>query len=190
MGIVEEISDRLGTLPEASAVALQIGADNYFDVIRAVLDNFASTKNIDCIYVSSSIPSETIANALNVLDIKLTHVYFVDCISHMMTGITRRTEKTFFVESPSMLETIMLKVEYLLKKTRTGSKIVFLDSINSLAIHNDSHILSEFLHILVNNLRSKQAYTIILAIEEHSSPEVSNMMNLVCDETIIVERTK
>ncbi|MCK4444924.1 MAG: hypothetical protein KAW09_10285, partial [Thermoplasmata archaeon] len=56
--------------------------------------------------------------------------------------------------------------------------------INSMAIHNSTKLLSEFLHILVNNLRAKGAYTIIFSMEEYESEEITNMMNLVCDETI------
>ena len=59
-----------------------------------------------------------------------------------------------------------------------------IDSINSLAIHNNNWILSEFLHILVSGLRARNVYTIILSVEEHSTPEINTMVNLVCDQGI------
>ncbi len=86
-----------------------------------------------------------------------------------------------------MLENIMLKVEYLIRKTRDRNNVVVLDSINSLAIHNNTKILSEFLHILVNNLRSKKTYTVIFSMEQYETDDIRNMMNLVCDETVTVE---
>jgi hypothetical protein len=100
-----------------------------------------------------------------------------------MMGTSVRSEHVSFVESPTMLENIMLKVEFLMRSIE-GNKLVLLDSINSLAIHNNTKILSEFLHILVNNLRAKNAYTLILSVEEQSSEEINNMLGLVCDETI------
>lgn len=189
MGLAEDMADRIGALQEGSAIALQIQVDNYFDIIQAVLDIFAPKKGLDCIYVSSSIPAQSIVSALQALEIDMNHVYFVDCISQMMMSSPIKSGKVLFVESPSMLETIMLKVEYLAKKIEGTNKVVFIDSINSLAIHNNTRILSEFLHILVNNFRAKNIYTIILSVEEHRSQEITNMLNLVCDENIVLEKS-
>lgn len=180
------LRDRLLALPEGSAVALRMGADQYFDSIRDILDIFAPQKELDALYVTSTIPSRSIIHALEVLEIPIDHIWFVDCISQMTMSSRERHEHTIHVESPTMLENIMLKVEYLIRKTRDRGNVVVLDSINSLAIHNNTKILSEFLHILVSNLRSKNAYTIIFSMEQYETDEIRHMMNLVCDETIPV----
>ena len=62
--------------------------------------------------------------------------------------------------------------------------LVVLDSINSLAIHNNMKILSEFLHILVNNLRARGAYTVIFSMREYETEEIRNMLVLVSDEAL------
>ncbi|MDG6220906.1 MAG: hypothetical protein QCI38_05600, partial [Candidatus Thermoplasmatota archaeon] len=64
--------------------------------------------------------------------------------------------------------------------------IVILDSINSMAIHNNTKILSEFLHIFVNSLRTKQFYTGIMAMEEPGNEEVTNLVNFVCDTHLTI----
>jgi len=84
-----------------------------------------------------------------------------------------------------MLENLMLKVEYLIRMSESKDKLVVIASINSLAIHNNNWILSEFLHILVSGLRSRDAYTVIFTVEEHSTPEINNMVSLVCDHGIL-----
>ena len=185
--MVVRIVERLMELPESSAVALRMNAEHYFDTIRGILDVFAPKKDLDTLYVTSTIPSRSILNALEVLEIPLDHIWFVDCISQIMLSATEKHPHAIYVESPTMLENIMLKVEYLIRKTPGRGNVVVLDSINSLAIHNNTKILSEFLHILVNNLRSKKAYTIIFTMEQYETEDIRNMMNLVCDETIAVE---
>ena len=182
-----KLKDRLNDLPEGSAVALRMGADSYFDTIRAILDIFAPKKELDALYVTSTIPSRSILNALEVLEIPLEHIWFVDCISQIMMSSAEKHPHAIFVESPTMLENIMLKVEYLIRKSGDRGNVIVLDSINSLAIHNNTKILSEFLHILVNNLRSKHAYTLIYSMTQYETEDIRNMMNLVCDETIAVE---
>ena len=185
--MVTNLATRLMDLPEGSAVALRMTADHYFDTIRAVLDVFAPRKQLDALYVTSTIPSRSILSALEVLEIPLDHIWFVDCISQIMMSAADKHPHAIYVESPTMLENLMLKVEYLIRKTKERGNVVILDSINSLAIHNNTKILSEFLHILVNNLRSKKCYTLIYSMEQYETDDIRNMMNLVCDETVTVE---
>ena len=186
--MVSEIADRLMELPESSAVSLRMKTEHYFDVVRAILDVFAQKKNLDSVYVTCTIPSASIINALQVLEIPMDHIWFVDCISRIMMSTTQKHDHAIYVESPTMLENIMLKVEYLIRHSKTErNDLIILDSINSLSIHNNMKILNEFLHILVNSLRSKNAYTLIFSMEEYETDEVRNSVNLVCDQTISVK---
>ncbi len=182
----QKIAAELAEMPPASAISLQMSVDNYLDVIRGVLDLFANKKGMDTIYVTATISSEAIKRVLQALDIDTSRIYFVDCISHIMMGASaaQQDDHTTLVESPTMLENLMLKVEYLIRRSQSKDKLVVIDSINSLAIHNNNWILSEFLHILVSGLRSREAFTVILSVEEHSNPDINNMVNLVCDHGI------
>ncbi len=186
----EAIATRLAEMPSASAVSLQMSVDNYLDVLRGTLDLFANRKGMDTIYVTSTISYEAIRRVLQALDIDTSRIYFVDCISHIMMGASsaQRDDHSTLVESPTMLENLMLKVEYLIRSSQSPNKLVVIDSINSLAIHNNNWILSEFLHILVSGLRVREAYTVILSVEEHSTPELNNMVNLVCDQGVRVNK--
>jgi KaiC/GvpD/RAD55 family RecA-like ATPase len=183
----QQIAKELSEMPPSSAVSLQMSVDNYLDVIRGVVDLFANKKEMDTIYVTATISSDAIRRVLEALDIDSSRVYFVDCISHIMMGASsaQQDEHTTLVESPTMLENLMLKVEYLIRRSASKDKLVVIDSINSLAIHNNNWILSEFLHILVSGLRSRDAYTVIFTVEEHSTPDINNMVSLVCDHGIL-----
>ena len=145
------------------------------------MDIFATKKELNTIYISAAIPSQSIIDVLNILEINMDNIYFVDCVSQIMLGSTKKNPNVHLVESTTMLENIMLKVEYLIKKADGKSNVILLDSINALAIHNSSKILSEFIHILINSMRAKNAYILILSIEGFSSEEISNMMSFVCD---------
>src|SRR5213596_1515164 len=184
MAVTTEVSEKLSSLPEAAAVTLRMRAEHYFDVIRALLDVFSIKKSLDAIYVTSTIPSASIINALEVLEIRLDHIWFVDCISQIMMSQEKRHPHAIIVESPTMLENIMLQVEFLLRRVPERNALVVLDSINSLAIHNNTKILSEFLHILVNHLRSRGAYTVIFSMREYETDEIRNMLVLVSDDSI------
>jgi len=188
MSIALDVAERLSAMPEASAIAIRLNVNTYFDVIQGIMDNFAAQKQLQTIYITATLPSQPIIEALEMLEIDLTNVHFIDSVANILMSKGDKRNDVFYVESPTMLENLILKVEYLLKKTSPEQKtVVLLDAINSLAIHNNPKILSEFMHILVNNLRSKHVYTIILSLSEHSNQEIDNMTSFVCDDTIIVE---
>lgn len=184
ISVPSEVAERLSSLPEASAIAMRLKSDQYFDTIQGMLDRFAMKKDLEVVYVTSTIPSQSIIGALEVLEIPMDHIWFVDCISQIMMSQAKRHPHAIIVESPTMLENIMLKVEFLIRKHSDRRALVVLDSINSLAIHNNTKILSEFLHILVNNLRSRGAYTVIFSMHEYETEEIRNMLVLVSDETV------
>jgi len=182
--VATEISDQLLRLPEASAVTLRLKSEQYFDAIQGMLDLFAAKKDLNVIYITSTVPSQSIINALEVLEVPMDHIWFIDCISQIMMSTEKRHAHAISVESPTMLENLMLKVEFVLRKNPDRNALVVLDSINSLAIHNNTKILSEFLHILVNNLRSRGAYSVIFSMQEYETDEIRNMLVLVSDEIL------
>jgi len=186
MTLAGKVAAELEELPASSAVSLQVGIDYYLDAIRGVVDIYASKRDVEIIFVTSTISSQAILDIFKALEIDSSKIFFVDCISHTMMGSTVQDSPALFVESPTMLETIMLKTEYLLRKSKVSEKVVLLDSVNSLGIHNSNYVLSEFLHIFVSSLQSKGVNTLILTVIEHTTPELSNMVNLVCDSVIRV----
>jgi hypothetical protein len=126
-------------------------------------------------------------SALKMLEVDTKNIYFVDCISHLIAGNIGPSENTIYIDNPTMLESIILKVDFLSRKLREGSMLVVLDSINSLAIHNDIKILSEFMQILLSSLKSKGAYPVIISVAGQAKSELKEVIALVCDQVVPVQ---
>lgn len=184
MSAAPAIAKQLEELPPASAIALNLKPDLYFDAIRATVDLFATKQDLIATYITSSIPSKALIEVLKILEVDLSRIYFVDCISHTLMGKRETYDNVLYVESPTMLEYIMLKVMYITKKNPGRKHVVVIDSINSLAIHNNVKMLSEFLHIFLNNMRTQEAYSLIYMMEESTESDIGKMISLVCDNII------
>ena len=185
MGVMDQAYEKLKGITEASVVALEVNSDSYFDVIRVITERISVEKNLDVIYINSTLPASSIISVMDMLQIKREHIYFVDCGSSILLEEKYKNGHILYVESATMLENIMLKVEFLMRKLdKKRGKLIFIDSINSMAIHNNISILSEFMHIMFNTLRSKDAYTIVLSIKEQGSDDISRALTMVCDEKI------
>ncbi len=183
-----DLAERLRNLGAGAAVALRLDprdyADEYFAVLTATLRDIGSETNAHTVYVSVTNPAALVWSLAQALDVRQDRLSFVDAISHIMMNYRDPLPNAAYVESPRMLEDIMLRIEYLLKRHPSARPIVVVDSVNSLAIHNPRDLLSEFFHILLNNLKSRQCLAIVLSVSEDPSSELDQMLSLVVDETI------
>ncbi|MGC9167131.1 MAG: hypothetical protein ACP5GR_05780 [Thermoplasmata archaeon] len=178
---------KIKSLNEPETFSLVFNISSYFEGIKDLLNVFTKDKKISVIYISSTIPSKNIVNLLEIYGIDLKNIYFVDTISSIMMASDYSNPNTLYVESPTMLETIMIKTEYILEKYIKGDVAIIIDSINTLAVHNDSKILSEFFHLFATLIRSKNAYFIILSIKDQNTQDIKNIMSIISDEIIEVD---
>ncbi|OPY33852.1 MAG: hypothetical protein A4E32_00590 [Methanomassiliicoccales archaeon PtaU1.Bin124] len=181
---VEEVISKLQEVGPSVATTFLIAPENYFEVITGLVDNFCHENDLGCIYVTSSVPAKTLRNALDSLEIERNHVKFVDCISYATMQNIQESDNTVFVESPSLLENIILSTEYLFKKNDGKKMVVIIDSVNSLSLHNDARMLTEFIQVLMSALKAREAYPIILGIGDQLKPDVMEALSLVCDQVI------
>jgi len=184
MAVAERLASELEALPPASPVAVQMSVDAFPEVLRGVLELFAARRELPVIYVTATIPSSRLIPVLSGLGIDPSRLSFVDCAPLMMVGSGKEGQQVVYVESPTMLENIMLKIDFLLRRTSGEGELVLIDSINTLAIHNSTWVLAEFLSILLPILEAKNASTVILALEEPASQELQSLLQHFCAKVL------
>jgi len=189
-----DIAARIQRLPAAASAAIRLNpreyADDYFAVLNGALKEGGPSKSSHTIYVSVTNPSSLVWSIAQALDVRPENLSFVDAISHTLMNYRDALPNATYVESPRMLETIMLRVEYLLRRHPSPRTILVVDSVNSLAIHNPKELLNEFFHILVNNLKSRQVLSLLLIVSEDPTSDLDQMIGLIVDETIDVVRPR
>ncbi len=181
-----EIADRLRSYTSGGTVALRLSsqeyADNYLSALGLTVRDLGGESNAHTIYVSVTNPASLVWSLLQALDIPSGRLSFVDAISHLMMSFQNVLPNASYVESPTMLEGIMLRIEYLLRKHPNQRNMVIVDSVNSLAVHNSPEVLSEFFHILVNNLKTRAVLTVLFTTSDAEGSDLDRILSLVVDE--------
>src|SRR5437773_3385441 len=104
---------------------MRLKSEQYFDAIQGMIDRFAMKKDLEVVYVTSTIPSQSIINALEVLEIPMDHIWFVDCISQIMMSQEKRHPHAIDRKSTRLNSshiTISYAVFCLKKKKKTKTK--------------------------------------------------------------------
>jgi len=189
LNIEAVLKEKIAEIPDYSITTLFADADAYFVVIKNVIHHLVMERNMGGVYLTATRPAKAILSRLRADKIKMADVYFIDCISYTVGGGGVATSQIVYLESPSMLEGILLKMEWLLRRIRTEKKFMFFDSINTLQIYNEEKILLEFLHVLVNKLRTEDVFSVILSMGSQTNKSIESMLSLACDDTIDIRRS-
>lgn len=182
--LIKEIASKLKGLKSYEVTLMPVDINNYFKVILSTMKYLANERDMGGVYISATRPSKAIISRLESENINLNDVLFVDSVSYMSEGPPLPAENIVFIESPTMLELILIKADTLLKRVKSSSKFVLFDSINALSIYNSEKILTEFLHILVNALGSKETSSLLLSVKGQTPKEIEGLLRMLCDNVI------
>ena len=140
-------------------------------------------KKLGGIYVTTSRPSSHIINELEEAKAALSDLYFVDLVS-MTVGGTTGDPRTLYVESPTMLESILLNISLLERRLKAKRRFVMFDSVNGLSIYSEPKVLREFINVLGNSMRIREIYSMLLTVKEQTDEDLGSALKLLSDKVI------
>ena len=83
-----------------------------------------------------------------------------------------------------MLESVLLRTLFHMRTTTDERNFVFLDSVNALAIYNESRMLAEYLHTFINTFRQRDVLSVILNVPDQTPPGVLANLDLYCTDMV------
>ena len=137
------------------------------------------------VYISASRGAAEIIEAFEAIGVDVSHIQFLDLVSSGILGGTNVPySNVHFVDSPIMLESVLLRTLYILKTMDSERNFVLLDSVNSLAIYNEDRMLAEYLHTFINTFRQQEVLSVILNVPDQTPPLVLSNLDLYCTDLI------
>ena len=183
----QRIAEQLTQVALNSAVQVRVGTANSFMVTASTMIPLMQMFEMGGVYISASRGAVEIIQAFEAVGVDVSHIQFIDLVS---SGILGGTDVSYsnvhFVDSPIMLESILLRTLYVLRTMDSQRNFVFLDSVNALAIYNDDRMLAEYLHTFINTFRQREVLTVILNVPDQTPPLVLSNLDTYC--TDIVDR--
>ena len=148
------IADQLTEVSLNSSVQVRCGNSNSFMVTASTLIPLLQMFEMKGVYISASRGAAEVIQAFESVGIDVSQIQFIDLVSSGILGGTNVPyNNVHFVDSPIMLESILLRTLYILQTNQSERNFVFVDSVNALAIYNDDRMLAEYLHTFINTFR-------------------------------------
>ena len=179
------ISDQLTEVSLNSAVQVRCGNSNSFMVTASTMIPLLQMFEMSGVCISASRGAAEVIQGFEAIGVDVSHIQFIDLVSSgILGGTTVPYSNVHFVDSPIMLESVLLRTLYILKTTDHERNFIFLDSVNSLAIYNEDRMLAEYLHTFINTFRQQEVLTVILNVPDQTPPLVLSNLDLYCTDLI------
>ncbi len=183
--IDQGITDQLTEVSLNSAIQVRCGNSNAFMVTASTMIPLLQMFEMSGVYISASRGAAEIIQAFEAIGVDVSHIQFIDLVSSgILGGTSVPYSNVHFVDSPIMLESVLLRTLYILKTTNHERNFVFLDSVNALAIYNEDRMLAEYLHTLINTFRQQEVLSVILNVPDQTPPLVLSNLDLYCTDLI------
>lgn len=187
--LVEGLKERISTsISMYESLGIVLPGTNYVDLIQALFGCIKEHPNDAWVYITVTRPFESFIRLFGDIS-RYPNVTFVDCISRA-SGIVRKDDQCVYIESPTMLEKVMMEVMNLFSRAPENvGKFLILDSLSTLMIYNDPSLVTEFFYQLLNKTRSENIHSISLVVEEGEGDKYINKLIYLNDKILKVRDT-
>lgn len=179
------IAEQLTQVSLGSSVQVRLSSSNAFAVTASTMIPLMQMFEMGGVYISASRGAVEIIQAFEAIGVDVSNIHFLDLVS---SGVLGGTDVPYtnitFIDSPIMLESILLRTLYTLRTVNNQRNFVFLDSVNALAIYNDDRMLAEYLHTFINTFRQREVLSVILNVPDQTPPLVLANLDTYCTDLI------
>ena len=181
----QRIAEQLTEVSLNSSIQVRCGNSNAFMVTASTLIPLMQMFEMGGVYICATRGAAEIIEAFEAIGIDVSEIQFIDLVSSGTLGGTEISyPNVSFVDSPIMLESVLLRTLYILRISTNERNFVFVDSVNALAIYNEERMLAEYLHTFINTFRQREILSVILNVPDQVPPTVLANMDLYCTDLI------
>jgi archaellum biogenesis ATPase FlaH len=181
--VIEGIRERVASAIQVNqSVGIQVPENRHGDLLEAVFDSMCRNTHDIWTFVTVSKTFDYLSKIFKE-GTRNSNIKFIDCISRP-AGITDTATNCTFLESPVMLEKLILEILNNFKgMKRDLDKYIIIDSLSALMIYNDPEIIREFISLLMNKSRAENIHVISILVEEEMD---SNKIIQLNDKIIVL----
>jgi archaellum biogenesis ATPase FlaH len=181
----QRIAEQLTDITLNSSLQVRCGSSNSFLVTASLIEPLINEFQMGGVYISASRPAPELIATLQEIDIPIEGIQFIDCVSSALLGGTENQFTNIsYIDSPIMLENILLRTLFHLRQMPTEQNFVILDSVNALAIYNEEKMLAEYLHTFINTFRARDVLSAVVTVPDQTPPSVLSNLDLYCTDLI------
>lgn len=162
---------------------LVLDAATYTEAITQILRVLCNDQKQPGIYVTVNRPYDILHSELLRKGIDDSRLIVVDAVTRIVDRAAVAAGNCVFLDSPQNLTDISIALTEAARRLPEGS-FLFLDSLSTLLVYNDSQNVSQFAHFLTLKMRQLRLGGVLLALRKHTDEKVITELAQYCDNVI------
>lgn len=181
--VIEGIRERVAAAIQVNqSVGIQVPENRHGDLLEAIFDSICRNTHTTWTFVTVSKTFDYLSKTFKE-GTRNANIKFIDCISRA-AGISDVTTNCIYIESPVMLEKMILEILNNFKgMKRELDKYIIIDSLSALMIYNEPEIIREFISLILNKSRAENIHVVSILVEEEMD---SNKLIQLNDKIIVL----
>ena len=151
-----------------------------------VLSYLVGKKDHDCVYIALNKPYDRIVQVLKKNKIDHEKFFFIDTISETIYGKKKEEKNVIYVSSPHGLTELSISLNKAINSLESKKKFIFLDSISTLLVYNQSVMVTKFAHFLVGRTLASKMKGVLMSLKKETDPALVNHLSQFVDKVIEV----
>lgn len=184
----KEIEQKIEELPMEFIALIVSSAEIYSIAQEVVLKVLVGKKGMSGAYVTFNRPYSTLKVSIGEMGLDLSKLFFIDLITESAGGNAERcaADRCFYVSSPKNLTELSILMEQAMLRLPREGRFVFIDSISTMLIYNDSDTVLRFIHTLTGKMRLLGITGIIFLLDKESDEKFRAQVAQFCDKIIAI----
>lgn len=183
-GKPEEEKRDFKAMLEANPLVLLLTDVEKYAAVNAEVIKSLTDAGYKGIYVTINRPCVSVSKMLQNKGVNLENLYFVDCVTTLVAGETKRDDRCIYVE-PTNLTAISIAINEMIQAAQ-GEKFLFFDSLTTLLIYNELGSVEKFSHFIMNRLRVFNLKGVLFSLESDIDPKMLGTFSKLCDAVVKV----
>lgn len=184
----KEIEEKLNKLP-AEFIALIVSTSELYSIAQEIaLKVLVKNKGMCGTYVTFNRPYNTLKKSVDNQGLDSSRMFFIDLITESAGGKTERSanERCFYVSSPKNLTELSILMEQAMLRLARDKRFVFIDSISTMLIYNDTDTVLRFMHSLTGKMRLLGIAGIIFLLDKEIDEKFLAQVSQFCDRVVTI----
>lgn len=177
---------KFADMKEGKIILFLTSAKKYMSSNLDIIKHYVNNKGFYCVYVTVNRPYGSLIKVLEENKIDTKKIFFIDSITPVSTG-TQRIDNVVFIGSPRGLTNISITASTALNSLPKGKRLLFLDSLSTFSVYNDTGSVTKFAHFLVNRMREWNITGAIISLEKETDENMLAQLVQICDKSIEVK---
>tara|TARA_Y100000310_G_C20627996_1_gene787024 strand:+ start:312 stop:863 length:552 start_codon:yes stop_codon:yes gene_type:complete len=181
---MKDLKKELQGLPNNFILAVVMPSSNYEDTNINILKYFLNSRKLSGKYIALNRPYSSIVEELKANQINTTNLSFIDCITKELGSKVIRSKDVTYVDGPNDLTNLGIALHKYFASSSDTNRILYLDSISSMFLHNDNDQVMRFIHYLTGKMRVFGLNGLMLTLHEDTDKKLIGELGQFCDKII------